>query len=111
MMPPKASPVTTPRQAAASSFRCNGLGQLIAEHQSRSGAVNVNSMPKVQYAFTEISGGTNHSRLTSTTYPDGYVVNYNYSSGLNDTSSRLSDASKTALKPILQFLLQALLGR
>jgi hypothetical protein len=27
------------------------------------------------------------------TYPDGYVVNYNYSSGLNDTISRLSSLS------------------
>ena len=43
-----------------------------------------------------MSGGANHSRLTSMTYPDGYVVNYNYSSGLNDTISRLSSLSDTS---------------
>jgi hypothetical protein len=44
-----------------------------------------------------MSGGPNHSRLTSMTYSDGFVVNRNYSSGLNDAISRLSplsDASK-----------------
>ena len=37
--------------------------------------------------------GANESRLTSITYPDGYVLTYNYSSGLNDTISRLSSLS------------------
>ncbi len=43
-----------------------------------------------------MSGGANHSRLTSMTDPDGYVVNYNYSSGLNDAISRLSSLSDTS---------------
>ena len=71
----------------------NGLGQLTKEYQSHSGAVNTSSTPKVQYAYTEMSGGANNSRITSLTYADGYVVNYNYSTGLNDTISRLSSVS------------------
>ncbi len=58
--------------------------------------MNVNSTPKVQYAYSEMPGGANHSRLTSMTYPDGYAVNYNYSSGLNDAISRLSSLSDTS---------------
>src|SRR5207237_4074892 len=42
---------------------------------------------------SEMSGGANHSRLTSVTYPSGYVLTYNYSSGLNDSISRLSSLS------------------
>ncbi len=37
--------------------------------------------------------GANHSRLTSITYPDGYVLTYNYASGLNGDISRLSSLS------------------
>ncbi len=43
-----------------------------------------------------MSGRANHSRLTSMTYPDGFVVNDNYSSGLNDAISRLSSLSDTS---------------
>src|SRR5262249_7791234 len=32
----------------------NGLGQLITEYQSHSGAVNTGTTPKVQYAYTEM---------------------------------------------------------
>ena len=71
----------------------NGLGQMTAEYQSQSGAVNTSTTPKVQYAYSEMSGGANNSRLTSITYPSGYVLTYNYSSGLNDTISRLSSLS------------------
>ncbi len=56
----------------------------------RTRAANINSTPKVRHAYTEMSGGANHSRLTVMTYLDGYVVNYNYSSGLNDSISQLS---------------------
>jgi len=73
----------------------NGLGQLTADYQSASGAVNTSSTPVVQYAYTETAGGVNNSRLTSITYPDGYVLTYNYSSGLNNTISRLSSLSDT----------------
>jgi len=71
----------------------NGLGQLTADYQSASGAVNTSTTPKVQYAYTEMAGGVNNSRLTSITYPDGYVLTYNYASGINNTISRLSSLS------------------
>jgi RHS repeat-associated protein len=71
----------------------NGLRQLTAEYQSHSGAVNVNTTPSVQYAYTEMAGAQNNSRLTSITYPSGYVVNYNYAAGLDGSISRLTSLS------------------
>src|SRR5438128_9889633 len=61
----------------------NGLGQLTTEYQEHSGSVNTGTSPKVQYAYSFVgtSGGPNHSRLTSMTYPDGRVLNFNYTSG------------------------------
>jgi RHS repeat-associated protein len=68
----------------------NGLGQLTTEWQATSGAVNTSTSPKVQYAYSFApSGSTNHSRLTSITYPNGRVITYNYATGLSDTISRL----------------------
>jgi RHS repeat-associated protein len=73
----------------------NGLGQLTAEYQQQGGAVNTATSPVVQYAYTEMAGGANNSRLTSITYADGYQVNYNYgaSGSLSDTISRLDSIS------------------
>jgi RHS repeat-associated protein len=71
----------------------NGLGQLTGEYQSHSGAVVQGSTPEVQYAYTEMSGGQNNSRLTSITYPSGYVLNFNYNTGLDSNISRLSSIS------------------
>jgi len=68
----------------------NGLGQLTTEYQSHSGAVNTSTTPKVQYGYSEMSSGVNHSRLTSTTYPNGRVIGYNYATGLDSNISRLS---------------------
>src|SRR5258708_6437080 len=34
-----------------------------------------------------------NSRLTSMVYPDGYTVNYNYASGVDDAISRLTSLS------------------
>jgi RHS repeat-associated protein len=78
----------------------NGLSQLITEYQSNSGAVNTTTTPKVQYAYSQMASGANHSRLVSMTYPNGRVLNYNYGTAgqLNDTISRLdslSDSSAT----------------
>ena len=73
----------------------NGVGQMTADYQSASGAVSIGTTPVVQYAYTEMSGGVDNSRLTSITYPDGYVLTYNYSTGLNNTISRLSSLSDT----------------
>jgi RHS repeat-associated protein len=74
----------------------NGLSQLITEYQSTSGAVNTSSTPKVQYAYSQMAGGTNHSRLISMTYPNGRVLNYNYNAGLDGSISRLSSISDTS---------------
>jgi RHS repeat-associated protein len=71
----------------------NGLGQLITEWQEHGGAVNTSTSPKVQYAYSEMASGANHSRLTSVTYPSGYVLTHNYASGLNSDISRLSSLS------------------
>jgi len=71
----------------------NGLGQLVTEYQSHSGAVDTSTTPKVQYWYTEMAGGVNNSRPVSMTYPDGTVLNYNYSSGVNDRISRVSSIS------------------
>ncbi|HVK09380.1 MAG TPA: hypothetical protein VM597_11450, partial [Gemmataceae bacterium] len=54
-------------------------------------SVNTSTTPSVQYAYSFApSGSTNHSRLTSVTYPNGRVLAYNYASGLADDISRLS---------------------
>ena len=68
----------------------NGLGQLTGEYQSHSGAVNTSTTPEVQYSYSLMSGGANNSRLTSITYPNGYVLDYNYNSGVDNNISRLS---------------------
>jgi RHS repeat-associated protein len=74
----------------------NGLGQMITEWQAHAGAVNTGTSPKVQYAYSEMASGANHSRLTSITYPSGYVLTHNYASGLNIDISRLSSLSDTS---------------
>jgi YD repeat-containing protein len=75
----------------------NGLGQLTAEYQSVSGPVNLTTTPAVRYAYTEMAGGVNNSRLVSITYPSGYVLDYNYGTpgSLNDRISRLYSLSDT----------------
>ena len=77
----------------------NGLGQLTAEYQSHSGAVNLATTPKVQYAYSEMAGGANHSRLTGMVYPgtgtSAKTIAYNYNTGLDDRISRLSSLSET----------------
>src|SRR5579884_1588715 len=74
----------------------NGLGQLTGEYQSHSGAVVQGTTPEVQYAYTEMSGEQNNSRLTSMTYPSGYVLNFNYNTGLDSNISRLSSISDSS---------------
>jgi RHS repeat-associated protein len=71
----------------------NGLGQVTGEYQSHSGAVVPGTTPEVQYAYAEMSGGQNNSRLVSMTYPSGYTLNYNYNTGLDGNISRLSSLS------------------
>ncbi len=74
----------------------NGLGQLITEYQFTSGPVNTSTTPKVQYAYTQMAGGVNNSRIVSMTYPNGRVLNYNYNTGVDNTISRLSSISDSS---------------
>jgi RHS repeat-associated protein len=74
----------------------NGLAQMTQEWQSHSGAANTSTTPSVQYAYSLMAGGANHSRLTSITYPNGKILNYNYNSGVDDSISRLSYLSDTS---------------
>src|SRR5207245_6514708 len=71
-------------------FAYHSFQQLTADYQSHSGAANLASTPKVQYAYAD--GSTNTVRPTSMTYPDGRVLNYNYGSagGVADSASRIA---------------------
>ena len=73
----------------------NGLGQMIGEWQAVGGSVNISTSPEVQYAYDEMPSGDDESRLASVTYASGYVLTYNYSSGINNDISRLSSLSDT----------------
>lgn len=68
----------------------NGLGQLTKEYQEHAGAVNTSISEKVQYTYSEMPGGANHSRLTKVTHPNGRIVRYEYASGLDGDISRVS---------------------
>ncbi len=73
----------------------NGLGQITSDWQSHSGAVS-GSSPRVQYAYSEMASGVNHSRPTTTTYPNGKVLTANYNTGLDSNISRLTSLSDTS---------------
>lgn len=68
----------------------NGLGQETAEYQEHNGMVNGGSSQKVQYAYNEMAGWANNSRLRSMTYPNGWMLNYLYGSGLDTSIGRVS---------------------
>src|SRR5262249_28645435 len=82
----------------------NGLGQLTKEYQAHSGTVNTGTTPKVQYAYSEMSGGANHSRLTSMTYPNGKVLNYNYTATIDAAISRLTSLSDSVTLESFDYL-------
>jgi len=79
----------------------NGLGQLTTEYQEHQGAVVTATSKKVQYTYSEMASGTNHSRLISTQYPQFLAdiasrkVHSEYSSGLDNNVSRVSYLSET----------------
>ena len=52
----------------------DGLGQLTGEYQEQAGAVNTSTSAEVQYAYTQMSGGQNNSRLTQMVYPNGRTI-------------------------------------
>ena len=68
----------------------NTFDQATAEYQEHSGAVNTSTSVKVQYAYAD--GSANTIRPTSVTYPNGRVLNYDYSSsgGIDDALSRIA---------------------
>jgi RHS repeat-associated protein len=80
----------------------NGLSQLRTEYQSHTGPVNPASTPKVQYAYSEMSGGANNSRLVSMTYPNGRMITYNYATGVDDAISRLTSISDASPAVVLE---------
>ena len=79
----------------------NGFGQLAIEWQSHLGAIDLASTPKVSYGYSLTAGG-NHSRPTSLSHPDGYVVGYGYDSGIDNTISRLSRLTQGVGGPTLE---------
>lgn len=83
-------------------FAYNDFGQLIADYQSHSGAVNTGSTPKVQYGYA--NGSANTIRPTSLTYPNGRVLNYDYSTAgsIPDAVSRI-DALKDVGTALAQY--------
>ena len=76
----------------------NGLGQLTEEKQENDGAVDAGT-PIVGYAYSEMAGGANHSRLTGMAYPDQsastVLLSYGYGTAgsLGDRISRLDAMS------------------
>ena len=48
----------------------------------------------------KMSGGANHSRPTSITYPNGRVVNFTYASGLDDSISRLTSLTDSGVTEV-----------
>jgi RHS repeat-associated protein len=74
----------------------NGLGQLTVESQAHAGAA-VAGTPAVHYAYSEMPGGANHSRLLSLSYPNGRALGYTYAAGVDSNVSRLSSLTDGAV--------------
>ncbi len=66
----------------------NPFGQLTADYQSHSGAVDMVTTPKVAYTYTD--GSSSHIRPTQLVYPNGRLLRYEYSSGTDDALNRVS---------------------
>ncbi|MEX2579015.1 MAG: hypothetical protein WD342_08150 [Verrucomicrobiales bacterium] len=67
------------------AYEYNDFGHLAKDKQEHSGAVDGNT-PEVAYAYEDGSSG-NTARRTSTTYPDGRVLEYGY--GATDSADDL----------------------
>ena len=74
----------------------NGLGQLIGEYQSHSGAVNTSTTLEVKYLYAGLTGSTSDGRATGMIYPTTSTdttprqLNYVYNTGLDSNISRIS---------------------
>lgn len=71
-------------------FTYNEFGQIVADYQAHSGAVDTMTTPLVQYGYA--SGSANHIRPTVLTYPNGRELNYDYGSAdsMPDAASRIA---------------------
>ena len=74
----------------------NGLGQLISEAQAQQAHAGANdgnvtgTSPTVYYAYDEMAGGVNDSRMWGMAYPSGRAVDYVYSTTLDAAISRVT---------------------
>jgi RHS repeat-associated protein len=68
----------------------NGFCQLIAEYQSDTGPVVIDTTPLVQYSYAD--GSANTIRPVAITYPNGRVLNFDYGAPDNneDSASRVA---------------------
>src|SRR5262249_27772253 len=69
--------------------------------------VNTSTTPHVDYHYSEMAGGANHSRLTALVYPNGREIDYGYGAagGLDDRISRLDAVMQSgATLESLQYL-------
>ncbi|WP_406694560.1 RHS repeat-associated core domain-containing protein [Singulisphaera sp. Ch08] len=68
----------------------NYFGQILTEYQEHGGAVNPATTPKVQYGYNDyFDDFYNYSRLTSITYPNGRVLHFGYTLGVDNDISRI----------------------
>jgi RHS repeat-associated protein len=71
----------------------NGYGQLIAQYESYSGAVNTSSTPYVGYTYSQ-PAGANYSRLSAMIYPNGRILDYGY--GVQEPITGITSSGTTA---------------
>jgi RHS repeat-associated protein len=71
-------------------FAYNDFGQVAADYQSHSGAVNTGTTPKVQYSYA--NGSANTIRQTGIMYPNARVITSDYgaANGADDALSRVA---------------------
>jgi RHS repeat-associated protein len=62
---------------------------LLFVDQNVSAVVSTSTTPYVGYTYSQPSGA-NYSRLTAMTYPNGRILDYGYTSGIDTTISRIS---------------------
>jgi len=80
----------------------NEFGQLIADYQAHSGAVDRATTPKGTYDYAD--GSANTIRPTAMTYPNGREIGYDYSTAgsLPDAISRV-DALRDGAEPLVHY--------
>jgi hypothetical protein len=69
---------------------------LTKDYQSITGTVNTSTTPYVGYAYSEMAGGANHSRLTRVAYPtatgaSGKTIAYERGKGVGSLFKKTPD--------------------